>query len=57
MLEKGIVKSLKNPIKILAEGKLEKALTVKADKFSQQAKEQIESAGGKVEEIGSTETN
>ncbi|MBG7616907.1 MAG: 50S ribosomal protein L15 [Chloroflexi bacterium] len=57
MLEKGIIKSLKNPVKILAEGKLEKALTVKADKFSQQAKEQIESAGGKVEEIGSTETN
>lgn len=38
-------------LKILAKGKLDKALTVKAHKFSEAAKLQIEKAGGKVEVI------
>ncbi len=37
------------PVKILANGKLTKALTVKANKFSAAAKAAIEAAGGKVE--------
>ncbi len=39
------------PVKILGNGKLEKALTVKAHKFSETAKKAIESAGGKTEVI------
>jgi ribosomal protein L15 len=39
------------PFKILGGGKVEKALTVKAHKFSQSAKAAIEAAGGKVEVI------
>jgi large subunit ribosomal protein L15 len=38
-------------IKILGDGKLSKALTVKAHGFSSAAKEKIEAAGGKVELI------
>ena len=39
------------PLKILGNGKLTKAITVKAHKFSEGAKKAIESAGGKVEVI------
>ncbi len=47
----GIVKSLRNPIKILAEGDIDHPLLVKANKFSAAAKAKIEAAGGKVEEV------
>jgi large subunit ribosomal protein L15 len=36
-------------VKVLAEGELDKALTVKAHAFSAAAKEKIEKAGGTVE--------
>ena len=39
------------PIKILGDGKLEGAYTVKANAFSKSAKEKIEAAGGKAEVI------
>jgi len=51
MHEKGLVKSIEFPVKILGNGELERALTVKANKFSASAKSKIEAAGGKVEEI------
>lgn len=41
----------KFPVKILANGKLTKKLTVKAHKFSDKAKTSIEAAGGKTEVI------
>jgi len=47
-----LVKSLRHPIKILAEGDINHPLIVKANKFSAAAKAKIEAAGGKVEEIG-----
>ena len=47
----GMVKSLKKPIKILADGELSHALTVKASKFSAAARAKIEAAGGKAEEV------
>ncbi|RPJ55610.1 MAG: 50S ribosomal protein L15 [Dehalococcoidia bacterium] len=47
----GLIKSVKEPIKILGGGDLDRALTVKANKFTQSAKTKIEAAGGKVEEI------
>ncbi len=41
----------KGKVKVLGDGALDKALTVKAHKFSKSAKEAIEKAGGKVEVI------
>lgn len=51
LIETGIVRKEKSGIKILANGKLEKKLTVKAHKFSAAAKEAIEAAGGQTEVI------
>ena len=51
LVEMGLVKKVLNGIKVLGEGELEKALTVKANKFSKSAVEVIEKAGGKVEVI------
>jgi len=48
----GVVKSLRYPIKILAEGNINHPLLVRANKFSAVAKTKIEAAGGKVEEVG-----
>lgn len=47
----GLVKTLKHPVKILANGEVGHAVTVKANKFSMAAKAKIEAAGGKVEEV------
>jgi len=48
----GLVKSLRQPVKILADGDISHPLSVKAHKFSVAAKAKIEAAGGKVEEVG-----
>nr|MBC8499576.1 uL15 family ribosomal protein [Candidatus Atribacteria bacterium] len=48
---KGIVKKVGYGIKILAEGELNKKLTIKANKFSQKAISKIESVSGKVEVV------
>ncbi len=54
----GLVKSLRYPIKILAEGEINHPLLVKANSFSVTAKAKIEAAGGTVEEVGhAAETN
>ena len=52
MVEAGLASSLKKPIKVLGAGELNKALTVKANRFSKQARRKIERAGGKTEEVG-----
>lgn len=49
--EMGMAKQVKDGIKILGGGDLEKNLTVQAHKFSKTAVEKIESAGGKAEVI------
>jgi len=49
--EAGLVKKTDQPIKILGNGDLEKALTVKANKFTKSAVAKIEKAGGKAEVI------
>jgi len=51
LLERGIIKELYDGLKVLGDGTLEKPLTVRAHKFSEQAKEKIISAGGTVEVI------
>src|SRR5690625_4456296 len=45
LLESGVVNKTKSGIKVLANGTVEKKLTVKAHKFSSAAKEAIEAAG------------
>ena len=52
LVASGVVKSLRQPIKILAEGDISHPLLVKAHKFSAAAKAKIEAAGGTVEEVG-----
>ena len=49
LLDKGIVKSSRSAVKVLGDGDLTKAFTVKVDKVSGTAREKIEAAGGKVE--------
>ena len=52
---KGLVKNNANrgwPVKILGNGELDRALTVRADAFSASAKAKIEAAGGTVELVG-----
>jgi large subunit ribosomal protein L15 len=51
MMAAGIITSPANPVKVLADGALDRPLTVKADKFSASAKAKIEAAGGKAEEV------
>lgn len=51
----GVLKHLREPVKILGEGDLTKKLTVEAHGFSQGAKAKIEAAGGTATVIGATE--
>ena len=51
LVEKGLVKSLTNGVKILGTGALTKKLTVKANAFSAKAKAAIEEKGGIAEVI------
>ncbi len=51
----GILKHLREPVKVLARGELTKALTVSAHAFSAAARERIEAAGGKAIVVGPEE--
>ena len=51
LVEAGIVKNLRDGVKILANGDLSKKLTISAHKVSASAKAKIEAAGGSVEII------
>ena len=51
LLEQGIVKSFKGALKILGNGDLKGAVTVKANAFSASAVRKIKSAGGSVEVV------
>ena len=51
LIEAGLVKKTLDGVKILGNGELSKKLTIKANAFSQSAKEKIEAAGGTVEEV------
>ena len=51
LLEKKIVRKAFDGLKVLGNGNLDKNLTVKAAIFSATAKEKIEAAGGKTEEV------
>lgn len=51
LIEQGLIKNVKDGVKILGDGELEKKLTVKAQKISKQAEEKVTARGGKVEVI------
>lgn len=48
---KGLIKSIYKPYKILGDGEINKAFTVRAFSFSKSAEEKILKAGGKVEKV------
>jgi len=49
--QRGIVRQASRPVKILGEGDLQPALTVRAHAFSKSAERKITSAGGRVERL------
>lgn len=51
LVESGLVKNVRDGIRILGNGEISKALTVKAHGFSKTAVEKITAAGGQVEVI------
>ncbi len=51
LVEKGLLKKRHHPLKVLGEGALEHKLEIRAHRFSRQALEKIEAAGGKAEVI------
>lgn len=51
LIEKGIIKTIRDGVKILGDGELTKKLEVVAHAFSKSAIEKIEAAGGKAEVI------
>jgi large subunit ribosomal protein L15 len=51
LIEKGIIKDLKNGIKVLGNGDIQRPLTIKAHAFSASAISKISAAGGKAEVV------
>lgn len=51
LIEAGVIKNVRDGIRILGNGELQKSLTVRANGFTKSAMEKIQAAGGKVEVI------
>lgn len=51
LLQNGLIKKIRDGVKVLGSGEVTKKLTVKAHKFTGSAKEKIEAVGGKAEVI------
>jgi len=51
LLQQGLIKKVRDGVKVLGSGEVTRKLTVKANKFTGSAKEKIEAAGGKAEVI------
>jgi large subunit ribosomal protein L15 len=51
ILSRGLTSAVTKNLKILGDGKLERALTIRAQKFSKSAVEKITAAGGKIVEL------
>ena len=56
LVKAGVVRRASDRVKILGDGELKAALTVRAHKFSKSAQEKITKAGGKFEVIGGDKT-
>ncbi len=50
LLEKGYLRNLNQPVKVVGDGEISKAVTVVAAKFTRSAKDKIEAAKGTAEE-------
>jgi large subunit ribosomal protein L15 len=51
LIEKGVIKKMKDGLKVLATGSIQRPVTIKANAFSTSAAAKIEAAGGKTEVI------
>lgn len=51
LIEKGLIKKALDGVKVLGNGEITKKLTVQVNAFSESAKQKIEAAGGKAEEV------
>ena len=51
LIEKGVIKKMKDGLKVLANGSIQRPVTIKANAFSASAAAKIEAAGGKTEVI------
>ncbi|HQA47749.1 MAG: 50S ribosomal protein L15 [Clostridiales bacterium] len=51
LVQEGVIKGAGRRVKVLGDGEIDRALTVRAHKFSKAAAERIEAAGGKAEVI------
>jgi large subunit ribosomal protein L15 len=51
LVEAGVIKDMKNGLKILGDGELKRPCTIKADAFSSSALKKIAAAGGKAEVV------
>ena len=51
LAQRQILRNLKQPVKVVSNGEITKAVTVAAHKFTRSARERIEAAGGRVEEL------
>ena len=51
LIERGIIKKVKDGLKVLAVGNIQRPVTIKANAFSSSAAAKIEAAGGKTEVI------
>ena len=49
LIDRGVIKDMKNGLKVLGNGTLQGPVTVKADAFSASATAKIQAAGGKAE--------
>jgi large subunit ribosomal protein L15 len=49
LIEKGVIKKMKDGLKVLANGSIKRPVTIKANAFSISAAAKIEAAGGKTE--------
>lgn len=51
LYQRGILRNLNQPVKIVGDGEISKSVTVSAHKFTKTAREKIEAAKGSVEEL------
>ena len=51
LAQRQILRNLKQPVKVVGNGEITKAVPVAAHKFTRTARERIEAAGGRVEEL------
>ncbi len=51
LVQRGYLRNLKQPVKIVANGEITKAVVVAAHKFTRTARQKIEAVEGRVEEL------